>query len=159
MMYDFFLSPLGRIIISTDGASITSFLFEEQKYFTPISPDWICKPDHPLLQESKKQLNEYFNGTRMSFNLPLSPIGTKFQQEVWSALEQIPCGRVTTYREIAHTIGRPKAVRAVGTAIGRNPLCIVVPCHRVIGVDGKLTGYSGGLKRKQWLLRHEQKNH
>ena len=104
------------------------------------------------------QLQEYFSGTRQTFDLPLDVSGTAFQQEAWVALQQIPYGTTLTYQQQATAMGRPAAVRAVGTANGRNPLSIVVPCHRVIGANGSLTGYGGGLHRKRWLLSHEGAN-
>ena len=111
---------------------------------------------HRILAEARRQLAEYFAGDRTGFDLPLRGHGTPFQERVWAALARIPFGRTRSYREIAVEIGRRDAVRAVGAANGRNPLPIVVPCHRVIGADGSLTGYGGGMAIKTWLLRHEQ---
>lgn len=111
----------------------------------------------PCLQECYKQLDEYFKGKRKDFSLNLLPQGTDFQKKVWSQLEEIPYGKKASYRDIACNIGNPKAVRAVGGANGKNPLWIVVPCHRVIGSSGELTGYAGGLWRKKWLLEHEER--
>lgn len=109
----------------------------------------------PVLSETKNQLSEYFSGTRSLFQLPLNAMGTEFQQTVWRALTNIPLGEVRSYSDIASEIGRPTAVRAVGAANGRNPLPVIVPCHRVIGRDGSLTGFAGGLATKKTLLRHE----
>ena len=111
---------------------------------------------HPVLAQARRQLAEYFAGDRTGFELPLRARGTGFQERVWAALAGIPYGRTCSYREIAAAIGRPESVRAVGAANGRNPLPIVVPCHRVIGADGSLTGYGGGIATKRWLLRHER---
>jgi methylated-DNA-[protein]-cysteine S-methyltransferase len=111
---------------------------------------------HPVLAQARRQLAEYFSGDRTGFELPLRARGTDFQERVWAALARIPYGGTRSYREIAAEIGRPEAVRAVGAANGRNPLPIVVPCHRVIGADGSLTGYGGGITTKTWLLRHER---
>lgn len=111
--------------------------------------------DTPVLGETARQLDEYFAGKRRDFTLPLAPRGTGFQQIVWRALTQIPFGVTRSYGELARTIGRPSASRAVGAANGKNPISIIVPCHRVIGANGALTGYGGGLAAKQWLLAHE----
>ena len=108
-----------------------------------------------LPEEAERQLLEYFEGRRRCFTLPVAPQGTPFQQRVWGELQKIPCGATTTYREIARRIGQPNAVRAVGSANGSNPVAIVIPCHRVIGSDGNLTGYAGGIAIKRRLLQHE----
>ena len=109
----------------------------------------------PLLQEARRQLNQYFEGGRQTFTLPLRLVGTSFQQEVWEVLQKISYGKCCSYAAIAQQIGRPKAVRAVANAIGANPLSLFIPCHRVIGKSGDLTGYAGGLAAKRWLLAHE----
>ncbi len=108
-----------------------------------------------VLLEARRQLEEYFRGERTAFQLPLTPAGTEFQQQVWRALLDIPFGETWSYQRLAEAIGKPAAVRAVGAANGRNPLAIVIPCHRVIGADGTLTGYGGGMENKAWLLEHE----
>lgn len=110
---------------------------------------------HSVLQLTMTQLTEYFSGRRKDFDLPLAASGTAFQQSVWQALREIPFGQTASYLDLAQSIKNPKAVRAVGSANGKNPISIVVPCHRVIGTNGKLTGYAGGLDRKLWLLEHE----
>ena len=107
------------------------------------------------LQDCVQQLDEYFKGTRTEFNLKLNPKGTEFQQKVWNELQHIPFGTTNTYREQAITLGNLKAIRAVASANGKNPIWIVVPCHRIIGTNGSLTGYAGGIWRKKWLLNHE----
>ncbi|MGH7517911.1 MAG: methylated-DNA--[protein]-cysteine S-methyltransferase [Gemmatimonadales bacterium] len=107
------------------------------------------------LDAARAQLREYFAGTRMTFDLPLAPMGTAFELRVWALLREIPAGQTTSYGELARKLGDPRAVRAVGRANGQNPLPIVVPCHRVIGADGSLVGFGGGLERKRWLLEHE----
>jgi methylated-DNA-[protein]-cysteine S-methyltransferase len=112
-------------------------------------------PSHPILRETERQLSEYFAGSRTHFNLPLEARGSKFETKVWRALEKIPYGKTRSYLDLAKAIGSPKACRAVGAANSRNPLPIVVPCHRVIGANGKLTGFTGGLERKATLLAHE----
>ncbi|MBD0368698.1 MAG: methylated-DNA--[protein]-cysteine S-methyltransferase, partial [Flavisolibacter sp.] len=113
--------------------------------------------DHPVLKTVLQQLQEYFEGKRKIFDLPLQQQGTEFQQRVWNQLLQVPFGKTISYLELARKIGDVKAIRAVGTANGKNNLAIVVPCHRVIGTNTRLTGYAGGLWRKQWLLEHEAK--
>ncbi|MNE36295.1 Methylated-DNA--protein-cysteine methyltransferase [compost metagenome] len=118
-----------------------------------LPPDWSEATDQ--LDEAVRQLDEYFAGKRQKFDLRLAPRGTEFQREVWQALLDIPFGRTTCYAELAERIGRPKAMRAVGAANGANPIAVIIPCHRVIGRDGSLTGYGGGLERKELLLRLE----
>ena len=110
-----------------------------------------------LLSDAARQLAEYFAGDREAFDLPLRPVGTDFQQQVWRALCDIPYGHTWSYGELARHIGRPGASRAVGLANGRNPISIIIPCHRVIGASGSMTGYGGGIERKQWLLAHERR--
>ena len=117
-------------------------------------PGAVC--DDEALAGVAAQLADYFAGRRLGFDLPLAPVGTAFQQKVWSALREIPYGRTTTYGEIATGLGQPTASRAVGLANGRNPIAVIVPCHRVIGADGSLTGFGGGIPRKRWLLEHER---
>jgi methylated-DNA-[protein]-cysteine S-methyltransferase len=112
-------------------------------------------PDHPILRKAVEQLNEYFAGSRLSFDLPLDLDGTRFQLAAWRSLAEIPFGATTTYGRQAAALGIPTAARAMGAANGANPVCIVLPCHRVIGADGSLTGFGGGLPVKQWLLDHE----
>ena len=141
-------SPIGLIELTATEAALTSLNFVEAVTdATPLTP--------PLLRDATRQLDEYFNGSRRNFDLPLAPTGTDFQQQVWQQLLTIPFGRTTSYIEIARTIGNEKAVRAVGAANGQNPISIIIPCHRVIGSDGQLVGYGGGLWRKKWLLEHE----
>ncbi len=121
-----------------------------------VSDDGIISENIPLaLQEAVTQLNDYFEGKRTQFDLELNPLGTQFQRKVWKALTDIPFGKTRSYLEQSKILGDVKAIRAVASANGRNPLWIVVPCHRVIGTDGSLTGYAGGLWRKKWLLEHE----
>ena len=142
-------SPLGHIKIVGNQDCILSLDFVEEE----LSGD----PDLPFcLKAALKQIDEYFKGNRSKFLLNLSPEGTKFQRSVWRQLEKIPFGEVVSYRQIADAIGNPKACRAVGSANGKNPISIIIPCHRVIGSDGRLTGYGGGLWRKEWLIKHEK---
>ncbi|MFK7988631.1 MAG: methylated-DNA--[protein]-cysteine S-methyltransferase [Sandaracinaceae bacterium] len=112
-------------------------------------------PSHPVLAQLRQELDAYFAGARRAFEVPLDPHGTAFQRQVWAALEAIPFGATRTYAQLAASVGRPRAARAVGAANGRNPISIVVPCHRVIGANGQLTGFAGGLRNKRWLLEHE----
>ena len=141
-------TPLGftKIVGDSDGISSVTVLNSEEKVST-ILPE--------ALEDCVYQLNEYFEGKRKQFNLKLNPIGTVFQKRVWNELLQIPFGKTVSYLELSKNIGDVKAIRAVANANSKNPLWIIVPCHRVIGSDGSLTGYAGGLSRKQWLLEHE----
>lgn len=109
----------------------------------------------PIVEEAIRQLSAYFEGSRRDFDLPISPQGTEFQRLVWQHLLDIPYGQIVSYQDLAKAIGKPEAIRAVGAANGQNPISVVVPCHRVLGSDGSLTGYGGGLWRKEWLLKHE----
>lgn len=139
-------SPLGTVEIEGESGAITAIRFVEG---TPTSTE------DPLLAEAVAQLDAYFHGRRDRFELPLAPRGTEFQRRVWSELARIPFGTTISYGELARRVGDPKASRAVGAANGRNPIAIVIPCHRVIGADGTLTGYAGGLTIKEALLRGE----
>jgi methylated-DNA-[protein]-cysteine S-methyltransferase len=147
-------SPLGRILLVADDA-LCALYFEGQKHEQRPGAGWVEAPDRPLFDRARKQLAEYFAGKRDRFDLPLAPQGTEFQHRVWKALRAIPAGETVTYGSIARSIGAADSVRAAAAAIGRNPLSIVVPCHRVIGSDGSLTGYAGGLERKRALLALE----
>ena len=147
-------SPVGEIVFVGEGEEINRLFFSDPAYPVTIDPAW--KRDDDRFAAARRQLEEYFAGERTDFDLPLAPVGTPFQQDVWRALREIPYGVTTSYAAIAVRIGRPSAVRAVGAANGRNPIGLVVPCHRVIGANGKLVGYAGGLDRKAWLLDHER---
>lgn len=141
-------SPLGFTKIIGDQAGITSIsILNHEEKTTDIIPE--------VLEECVQQLNEYFEGKRTQFDLLLNPQGTEFQKRVWTQLQTIPYGKTISYLQLAQQLGDVKAIRAVANANGKNPLWIVIPCHRVIGSDGSLTGYAGGLARKQWLLEHE----
>jgi methylated-DNA-[protein]-cysteine S-methyltransferase len=145
-------SPLGDIVLTSSGKAITGLYTCEHSYFAQ-SQNGINNPE--FFQEAIKQLDEYFQKKRIVFNLPLSAIGTQFQQSVWEALNNIPYGTTTSYGEIAKLLNKPNASRAVGSANSKNPICIIVPCHRIVGANQKLTGYAGGIKTKQWLIEHE----
>ena len=144
----FINTPLGIAKITGSSEGLSSIIvLDSEEPLTDIIPE--------SLEDAVYQLNEYFEGIRTEFQLDLNPEGTEFQKKVWLELQNIPYGRTASYMELSKLIGDPKAIRAVGSANGRNPLWIVVPCHRVIGSDGSLTGYAGGLHRKKWLLEHE----
>ena len=148
-------SPLGPMIVAATDRGLAGLWFEGQRHL-PETSAWPSVPRHPVLVEAVAQLRDYFAGQRARFDLPLDlQGGTAFQQSVWQALLAIPAGGTTSYGDISQRIGRPSAVRAVGAAVGRNPVSIVVPCHRVLGRDGSLTGYAGGLERKSALLELE----
>ena len=141
-------TPLGTAIIEGDEKGISSLFLSDEKPTDQNPPD--------ELAEAIQQLKEYFKGQRKEFDLKLNPSGTTFQKQVWKSLQKIPFGKTCSYLQLARELGDPKAVRAVAAANGKNPLWILVPCHRIIGSDGSLTGYAGGLWRKKWLLEHEQ---
>jgi methylated-DNA-[protein]-cysteine S-methyltransferase len=146
-------SPIGELTITVEDGVLTGVHMHEQRHF-PLLPA-TAERDDAALAPIVAQLQAYFAGELTDFDLPLELRGTPFQRRVWSALQQIPYAQTISYGELARRVGNPKASRAVGLANGRNPVAIVVPCHRVIGADGSLTGYGGGLERKVWLLEHE----
>ena len=156
MYYDYLDSPVGRLLLAMDGQGLRHIAFERGRHPTPIGADW--ERGRGALHEARTQLNAYFAGRLTTFDLPLAPVGTEFQQQVWLELLRIPYAGTTNYGEIARRLGDPGASRAVGAANGRNPLPIVVPCHRVVGADGSLTGFGGGLPVKRFLLDLEQKH-
>jgi methylated-DNA-[protein]-cysteine S-methyltransferase len=144
----FLKNPLGTARISGNKEGITEIqILDEEIPTSKEIPDF--------LQSAAQQLDDYFKGNRQEFDLTLNPKGTSFQQKVWKALSEIPFGKTCSYLELSRKLGDAKAIRAVASANGKNPLWVVIPCHRVIGSDGSLTGYAGGLHRKQWLLNHE----
>jgi len=149
----FYPTSIGLISIVEKNGAITELFFGKE--YQPIDSTEL---ETPLLKEAARQLEEYLDGKLKSFDLPLAPEGTDFQQTVWSALREIPYGETCSYKEVAETIGRPKASRAVGTANNKNPILIITPCHRVIGADGKLVGYAAGLEVKEKLLEMEKTN-
>jgi methylated-DNA-[protein]-cysteine S-methyltransferase len=154
----YYQSPLGILhIIATDTVNEITFANSWKGKKTEEESISFSKPTSPLLKKCIKQLDEYFAGKRKTFDLPLSQEGTDFRQKVWNQLMTIPYGRTISYLELSKQIGNTKAIRAVGTANGSNKICIIVPCHRVIGSNGDLIGYGGDLWRKQWLLEHEGK--
>jgi methylated-DNA-[protein]-cysteine S-methyltransferase len=141
-------SPIGALLIVYDEDNLLGVHFDRAQ-----SREFV---DNALIQRVIGQMDEYFAGGRKDFDLPLSPAGTDFQKEVWAALAEIPYGQTRSYGDIAGAVGRPKAARAIGTANGKNPIVVVIPCHRVIGANGALAGYSGGVERKIWLLDLEK---
>ena len=155
IFYQHIDSPVGPLLLAASDAGLHAIEFAENRHPVKRSEDW-HQGAHPSLTEAHRQLDEYFAGTRRVFDLPLSPQGTDFQREVWNTLASIPYGQTISYAQLAQRIGKPSAMRAVGAANGRNPLPIVLPCHRVIGSNAALTGYGGGLQRKRWLLEHEK---
>lgn len=154
--YLYMHSPVGRLQLVADEQALVAVLWECEKANHVRLHHWVENQNNIILIETQKQLSEYFQGYRQRFDLPLKLNGTAFQQQVWRALLNIPYGETRTYKEIALAIGNLKAVRAVGTAIGRNPISIIAPCHRVIGASGKLVGFAGGLENKERLLKIEQ---
>ncbi len=152
-----FESPVGQLTLIASDIGLRAVLWDDDEpgrvHLDSIPP---ARNSHPVLAAAVDQLLEYFAGARRDFSIPLDPVGTEFQQSVWEILESIPFGQTVTYGEIAERLGKPEASRAVGAANGRNPLSIIVPCHRVVGANGALTGFAGGVEKKAWLLGHEQ---
>lgn len=147
-----YASPLGVLQLQEEDEKLTAVLFMNDSSIKETETT-----SSAVLHETIQQLNEYFSGRRKTFDLPLNPSGTGFQQKVWLQLLQIPFAETITYLHMAKRLGNVKSIRAAASANGKNPLAIIIPCHRVVGADGKLTGYAGGLHRKQWLLEHEAK--
>jgi methylated-DNA-[protein]-cysteine S-methyltransferase len=147
-------TPIGRLLLvgerDNGGVRLAGIYMEQHRHGRAVDPAWVHDP--AAFGAVTRQLDEYFDGSRTTFDLELAPAGTPFQRRVWDELTRIPAGRTATYGEIAGRAGRPGAARAVGAAVGRNPISIVVPCHRVVGADGSLTGYAGGVARKAFLL-------
>ena len=153
--YQWIESPIGRLLLVADEEGLRQVSFAEGRTPASVDPSW--EKDDRHLRESVRQLQAFFAGELERFELPLKPEGTEFQQKVWSALCRIPFGETRSYGELARRLGNPSASRAVGLANGSNPIAIIIPCHRVIGSNGKLTGYGGGLENKQWLLDFERR--
>ncbi|MDP9912634.1 methylated-DNA-[protein]-cysteine S-methyltransferase [Variovorax boronicumulans] len=148
-------TPLGGVTMAATDQGLAGVWFDHQRHW-PDTTGWQTKDDHPALVEAAAQLRDYFAGRRNHFDMQLDlSHGTAFQQGVWQALLAIPAGETTTYGALSQRVGNPAAVRAVGAAVGRNPISVIVPCHRVLGADGSLTGYAGGLERKTALLELE----
>ncbi|MHC1756544.1 MAG: methylated-DNA--[protein]-cysteine S-methyltransferase [Methanosarcina sp.] len=153
MYYHIVESPIGPILLAGDEEGLKHLIFLKDKEKVKIPDGWV--ENEEFFREISRQLEEYFAGKLKSFDVKLAPEGTEFQKSVWKALCEVPYGETRTYKDIAVSIGNPKAYRAVGLANNRNPIAIIVPCHRVIGANGKLTGYASGLDVKEFLLRLE----
>lgn len=151
--FDGMTTPIGRLHIVVSDKGVSRIFFPDEVW----TEEFVRKPKHPLIVAAKVQLTEYFKGQRKTFDLPLDPEGTAFQKRAWNVLRTIPYGKTISYSEEAKRMKNPLAVRAVGSANGKNPLPIIVPCHRVVAKNGTLGGYSGGLSCKQFLLKLEQK--
>lgn len=152
--YQYMDSPVDPLLLAASDDGLHLIEFHSPRHPMARLPDW-REGDHAALRAARSQLEEYFAGGRREFDLPLAPRGTAFQREVWRTLATIPYGETISYAQLAQRVGKPTAMRAVGAANGRNPLPIVLPCHRVIGADGSLTGFGGGLPTKQFLLQLE----
>ena len=146
-------SPIGELLLMCSEQGLTGVHMETQRYPIRVMPGW--RKDERRLKAAREQLDAYFVGELRQFDLPVAPDGTEFQKRVWAQLCAIPFAQTWSYGELARNLGDPNASRAVGLANGRNPIGIIVPCHRVIGANGSLTGYGGGIERKRWLLAHE----
>ena len=146
----YFTSPAGILEITSTDEAIISCIFKEKKEEITLIP--------PILEKAINQLDMFFKGKRKNFDLKLSLIGTDFQKKIWQELQKIPFGQTVSYKEIANRVGNKDAVRAVGNTNGKNPISIIIPCHRVVGSDGKLVGYGGGLEKKRWLIDFEKTN-
>jgi methylated-DNA-[protein]-cysteine S-methyltransferase len=153
LLYTRAQSPIGELLLVGDGHALHGLHMQEGRTAVSVHPEW-RRADEPFADVSE-QLSQYFAGERHDFEVQVAMAGTPFQRRVWDALQEIPYGETTTYGELAYRLGRPSASRAVGLANGRNPIAVIVPCHRVIGSDGGLTGYGGGLERKRFLLELE----
>jgi methylated-DNA-[protein]-cysteine S-methyltransferase len=153
--YDLYESPHGQMLLVAVSEGVTGVYFEGQKYHPRIDPQWRRDAHHAPLRDAKRELAEYFGGERRRFETALAPEGTPFQQSVWRAISTVDFGETITYGELARRAGCPGSGRAAGAATGRNPLTILVPCHRIVGSNGSLTGYAGGLERKRALLALE----
>ncbi len=156
IFYDYIETPIGTLMVAGDGHALMRIDLPEARHPLPIPDDW--HRNREKLLPARSQFDAYFAGSLRDFDLPLSPAGTPFQKSVWQALRGIDYGETISYAELARRIGNPRAVRAVGMANGTNPLSIIVPCHRVIGADGSLTGYGGGLPAKKFLLDLERRH-
>ena len=153
--YDTYRSPQGGMLLLANEEGLVGVFFDRQKHHPEKKADWKKNPDHKLLRQAKRELSEYFTGQRTRFDVALAPEGTPFQRAVWKAISTVGFGETISYSELARRAGHPGSARAAGAATGRNPIGIIVPCHRIMGSDGSLTGYAGGLERKRALLALE----
>lgn len=149
-------TPLGDLVLAATETAVTALVFRKSELKRLGVTAWREDGSTPLLKEAERQLREYFRGERTRFDLPLDLKGTDFQRRVWAELRKIPFGKTWSYQELAERVGNPRAVRAVGTANGRNPACIIVPCHRVVRLSGEVGGYAGGVEKKVFLLKLEK---
>lgn len=157
ILYTYSNSPLGDMLLISNGLFLTGLFFKGQKYEPKIFSNWRQDAEHKVFVQAIAELYEYFNGSRNQFDIPVKiTSGTIFQQQVWRAIAQVPHGKTISYRELAKMAGSPTGIRAVAAATGKNPLSIIIPCHRIIGQNGSLTGYAGGLHRKSALITLEQ---
>ena len=154
LAYDVYQSPQGPMLITATSKGLAGIYFKGQKHF-PKKREWRRDARHPVLREARRELAEYFAGRRTRFDVPLDPQGTAFQRKVWKAIAKVAFGKTLSYGELAKRAGYPGSARAAGAATGRNPIGIIVPCHRIVGSNGSLTGYAGGLERKRALLALE----
>ncbi len=153
--YAYYDSPCGHMLLVADGEALCGAYFAGQKHFRHVDDHWQYDPHAAPLGQAKRELDEYFRGTRRVFSVPLCASGTPFQQRVWRAIQSVPFGETISYAELARRAGHPGSARATGAATGRNPIGVIVPCHRIVGADGSLTGYAGGLAIKRLLLAVE----
>ena len=153
--YDLYESPHGRMLLVASAEGLSGVYFDGQKYLPRVDPEWRRDARCPAVRQAKRELAEYFGGKRERFETALAPEGTSFQRSVWKAISTVGFGKTITYAELARRAGSPGSARAAGAATGRNPIGIIVPCHRIVGSDGSLTGYAGGLDRKRALLALE----
>jgi methylated-DNA-[protein]-cysteine S-methyltransferase len=153
--YSILKSPIGGLMLVAADSSLTGLYFVGRDHLPATSSRWTRKAQHPVLRTAAKQLREYFSGKRQRFSLPLRLAGTEFQKTIWREIARIPYGKTMSYSDLAKQAGAPQAIRAAGTSTGRNPLSIIVPCHRVVGKNGGMCGFAGGLERKRYLLALE----
>ena len=156
--YSVIRSDVGELMLVTDGSALIGLYFADRDHLPAASSSWKRDDQHPVLRTVARQLAEYFAGQRTSFSIPLRPIGTGFQEKIWGEIARVPYGKTITYSELAARAGASHAIRAAGTATGRNPISIIVPCHRVVGKKGDMCGFAGGLDRKRRLLELESSN-
>ena len=149
-------SPVGELTLVASSVGLRAVLWPVERDGRVTFAERIDVGEHPILDKARSQIAEYLAGNRSSFDIPLDLVGTDFQVDVWHALDQIPFGETRSYGELADQLNRPGAARAVGAATGRNPVSLIIPCHRLVGSSGKLTGFAGGIDAKRWLLEHEQ---
>jgi methylated-DNA-[protein]-cysteine S-methyltransferase len=151
------ISSLGDLLLAATPTQLIGIYFSGCAHAPALQSDWKLDPQHPILEQAREQLQGYLHGARTSFSLPFHFVGTAFQKRVWREIAKIPFGQTITYTDLAERVGAPNALRAAGTATGRNPISIIVPCHRVVGKNGSLGGYAGGLERKRHLLELERR--